>query len=118
MPGGMYWSDGVSTSLGWINPLDIFYDTIVDEIRQICNGEASVGDSGTKPRFEHAAVFGRNDITMTLSRMENIFHVILIKLTVSIVAASPNRLSSDSAIARDLDGKLLPDALTNAWTWQ
>ena len=92
------------------DPLDIFYDFMVEEIREICSGEASVGERlWTRRRFEHAAVFGRNDVTMTrLQIEEHAFHTLLVKLTASVSAASPDRLSSDQRLHVISYGNSLP----------
>ena len=53
MPGADYYSEGVLTSLGWFDPLEVFYDQMVGELREICSGHSSVGDYGSV-RSKHA----------------------------------------------------------------
>ena len=112
IPGGEFYSDSVLSSLGWIDPLDIFYDAMVEEIRVICRGESSVGDYGQQRRLLHAATFGRSDVAMTLLRMEeHAFYLVVIKLTASVAMAFPERLSPEQRVLSSTLLAFCPNAL-------
>ena len=109
MPNAENWSYTLLTSLGWIDPLVIFYDPMVEEIRQICSGEASECDYGTRRRIEHAAFFGRNDVTMTLPCMEeHAFYTILVAVGFSAAQNLVQRLKPAGK------KKLIPNNTANA----
>ena len=96
MPDAAYYSEGVLTSLGWVDPLEVFYSQMIPELKEVCVGRSSVGDYGAARRAIHAEVFGNCEVAATLLRLEeHAFYVVVIKMAATIAMAEPDRLSPD-----------------------
>ena len=78
------------TTLGWLDPLAVFYQEVVDDIR----GEASVGDYGGSRRQLHSNACGRSSAARSLLQLEeHAFYVVVIKLTATAALLEPEKLS-------------------------
>ena len=112
MPGADYYSEGVLTSLGWFDPLEVFYDQMVGELREICSGHSSVGDYGSARSKMHVEAFGKSDVAQTLLRMEeHAFYVTVTKLTATVAMSQPDRLSPEQRLRAGAMMSFCPGAL-------
>ena len=112
MPDGWYYSAGILTSLGWVDPLEVFYDEMIPELQQVCVGQPSIGAYGSSRRLAHAEAFGTSDEARTLLRLEeHAFYVVVIKLTATVAMANPDRLSSDQRLRAGALMAFCPSAL-------
>ena len=112
MPDAAYYSEGVLTSLGWVDPLEVFYNQMIPELKEVCVGRSSVGDYGAARRAIHAEVFGNCEVAATLLRLEeHAFYVVVIKMAATIAMAEPDRLSPDQRMCAGSLMAFCPGAL-------
>ena len=95
----VYYSASVLTSWGWVGSLEVFYDQMVGELREICSGHFSVGEYGLARSKERVEAFRTSDVVRTLLRIkEHAFYVVVTKLTATVAISQPDRLSPEQRL--------------------
>ena len=83
------------TSLGWLDPLDVFYEPLKPEIEMICAGATSVPDYGSSRKAWHIHNFGDSTLALELLRLEeHSFYILVFKMAATKAALSPTLFSS------------------------
>ena len=84
------------TFLGWIDPLDVFYRPLRDDLQQLCAGACSVPDYGASRKAWHLRNFGDSTLALELLRLEeHAFYILVFKMAATKAALSPNIFSAD-----------------------
>ena len=82
------------TFLGWLDPLDVFYQPLRDDLQQLCAGASSVPDYGASRKAWHLRNFGDNTLALELLRLEkHAFYILIFKMAATKAALSPNIFS-------------------------
>ena len=80
-----------SPSLGWLDPLDVFYQPLGDDLQQLCAGADNVPDYGASTRAWRLKNFGDSTLALELLRLEeHAFYTLILKMTATKAALSPN----------------------------
>ena len=83
------------TSLGWLDPLDVFYRPLKGEIEMICAGATSVPDYGSSCKAWHIRNLGDSALALELLRLEeHAFYILIFKMAAAKAALSLTLFSS------------------------
>ena len=84
------------TKLGWMDPLDLHYKAVVDELEPLCAGHKSVGAYGSSRSEFHKKNFGCDKFCEEFLHLEeHAFYIIVYKLAATASLMAPDSLSSE-----------------------
>ena len=96
------------TTMGWLDPLDICYQAIVQDLQEVCQGHGSMGGYGKALRRLHHRILGSHYMAKDFLHLEeHAFYILCYKFAATAALHRPQSLSTD-------DKTLVMDALSFA----
>ena len=84
------------TDMGWVDPLELYYGAVADELQKLCAGHSSVGSYGQSRCNFHKKHFGVSRMAEEFLRLEeHAFYLLVFKLAATHAMTTPESLSTE-----------------------